>query len=323
MSTVVCFGEALIDFLNIGQDEEAPLRLRKFKQFPGGAPANVAVAIAKLGGDARFAGQVGEDEFGRFLAHALQAYGVDTSQLLFHPTAKTALAFVMLDDSGERTFSFYRDGSADMVLQAEQVAPAWFAGASVFHYCSNTLTTPSIAAVTESALQRAKDAGCVISFDVNLRHNLWASGHADKEVIIRLAASSHLLKLSLDELEYLAAGADSEALCQSWLQQGVKLILVTDGGKPIRYVSLAFSGEEATPPVKAVDTTAAGDSFMGAILFGLSKCGDQAALLNSQSQVAALVRFASQCGALTVSRQGAFPALPDWSEVSRFWELGE
>jgi fructokinase len=126
MRQVVCFGEALIDFLHTGAQIQHDLSLNTYTQFPGGAPANAAVAVAKLGGTAAFSGQVGDDPFGQFIVQALNLYHVDTSFVTVHPTAKTALAFVFLDDTGERRFSFHRHQTADVVLNESQVKPEWF-----------------------------------------------------------------------------------------------------------------------------------------------------------------------------------------------------
>ena len=195
---VLCFGEALIDFLHIGVQPQGPLQLPAYRQFPGGAPANAAVAVAKLGGLARFAGQVGQDAFGDFLAQALQAYGVDLSLLKRHPTAKTALAFVMLDETGDRSFSFYRDQSADVLFAPEQIGADWFAAKPILHFCSNTLTDDFIAHTTSQLVKQAKAAGCLVSFDVNLRHNLWQEGTANRERINALVWQADIVKFSRD-----------------------------------------------------------------------------------------------------------------------------
>jgi len=181
MNPVICFGEALIDFLMINVTPQEELHLPEFRQYPGGAPANAAVAVAKLGGNAKFAGQVGDDTFGQFLADSLQAYGVDTQFLERHPQAKTALAFVSLDHTGERSFSFYRDASADVIFNKDQILPSWFDNNAMIHFCSNTLTTDDIADCTKHLIAQAQQHQSFISFDVNLRHNLWPTGKADQQ----------------------------------------------------------------------------------------------------------------------------------------------
>lgn len=323
---VLCFGEALIDFLHIGAEKQGPLQLPAYRQFPGGAPANAAVAVAKLGGIARFAGQVGQDAFGDFLAQALQAYGVDLSLLQRHPTAKTALAFVMLDDTGDRSFSFYRDQSADVLFTPQQIGIDWFDHKPILHICSNTLTDDFIANTTQQLVQQAKAAGCLVSFDVNLRHNLWQEGAAHRERVNALVWQADIVKFSRDELQYLSkeeAGADQATAEQAYLarcqQAGCQLLLVTDGGGSIDYYRVGAAVSRINPPkVSVVDTTAGGDAFIGGLLFSLS-CLPASTLSDDSLPDGALlhacIEFATACGAITVTRPGAFPALPDAAEI--------
>jgi len=312
---VLCFGEALIDFLHSGVEPQGPLQLPAYRQFPGGAPANAAVAVAKLGGKARFAGQVGEDAFGDFLAQALKAYGVDLSLLVRHPTAKTALAFVMLDETGDRSFSFYRDQSADVLFAPKQIGSDWFVSKPILHFCSNTLTDDFIANTTTQLVLQAKAAGCLVSFDVNLRHNLWREGAANRERVNALVWQADIVKFSRDELQYLCHDfASATAYLEHCQQAGCQLLLVTDGGGRIDYYRAGSTPVTATPPkVAVVDTTAGGDAFIGGLLFSLSCLPDTT--LPKDRLLHACIEFATACGALTVTRPGAFPALPNATEI--------
>lgn len=315
MRKILCFGEALIDFLNTGNNQQGPLTLPVFCQYPGGAPANAAVAVARLGGHAYFAGQVGQDMFGHFLRDALVAYGVDTRFLLQHPNASTALAFVVLDSEGERSFSFHRHQTADVILRADQVSDLWFSGDTILHFCSNTLTTAEIANCTKHIVDKAKAAGNLISFDVNLRHNLWASAQADRTLVNQLVAKADVVKFSRDELEFLAEG-QTETYIQHCLDQGCKLLLVTDGPNNIQYFNQQSSGAIAPPKVKAVDTTAGGDAFIGGFLYGLSGMIDLSAFFTQTKALEQSLHFAAHCGAYAVTQPGAFTALPDLAAVS-------
>lgn len=317
MKSILCFGEALIDFLQVDTVLEGGLTLPQFRQFPGGAPANVAVAIAKLGGKSRFAGQVGQDPFGLFLKHALESYGVDTSSLLRHPTAPTALAFVSLDRHGDRSFSFYRSDTADMVLTPEQILPSWFSDTNCFHFCSNTLTDLSITRTTEQALLAARQQGCLISFDVNLRPGLWTDALVDRQRVQQFISLSDLIKFSRDELEFLA-GDNGMALCQQLLEGGASLLLITDGANAIQVMGRGFTFDLPVPNVAVCDTTAAGDAFMGGLLYGLASTKDLWSCLRDKITLLPLVAFASNCGALAVTRPGAYTALPTLSEVTSF-----
>lgn len=318
MNKVLCFGEALIDFLGNGSTQSEGLAINQFNQFPGGAPANAAVAVSKLGGEAAFIGQVGDDMFGHYLIHALSHYGVDTQYVARSETAKTALAFVALDENGERSFSFYRDKSADMLYQAHQCAPCAFEGASLFHFCSNTLTDGPIANTTCELIDHAIAKGLTVSFDVNLRHNLWPSGKACIETVNRFVDKAQVLKFSLEEIVYLTDDIDSYV--QRLLSSTAMLILITNDGNPIRYYTKTMSGELAAPCVNVVDTTAGGDGFSGGLLYQLANVPSLSELTKSANNLKEIVSFASACGALAVTRPGAFPALGSLEEVNAFRE---
>lgn len=316
MAYITCFGEALIDFLNDKHSMEGPIAIQNFRQFPGGAPANVAVAIAKLGGDARFAGQVGQDRFGDFLISALETYQVDTSLVKQHATAKTALAFVFLDDSGERSFEFFRDNTADMLLNQFDVKDQWFMNSSIFHFCSNTLTESTIAETTLFAIEKAKKQGNLVSFDINLRHNLWQDGKADIEVVKSCFKFVDVIKVSKEELDYLEPEGEI-AFVKAAVEEGVKLVLVTDGGNPIKVIAKGIYSEITPPQTNVVDTTAAGDAFTGGFLFALAEQSDLQKALQDQQTLEEITLFASRCGAFTVSKPGAFTALPEFNDIAR------
>lgn len=319
MNPVFCFGEVLIDFLNTGSQADGDLSLNNFTQFPGGAPANAAVAVAKLGGNAIFAGQVGDDPFGHFLIDALQTYGVDTTYTYVHPFAKTPLAFVFLDEHGERSFSFHRDHTSDVVFQKSQVQESWFSAQTIFHFCSNTLTESGIADVTQHIVSEARDKQALISFDVNLRHNLWAAGEANKAVVNNLVHQAHLVKFASEEIDYLSEGNWSDYL-SGCFDAGVKAVLITDGGNTVS-VHTAQSRLNIEPPkVQAVDTTGGGDAFIGAVLYGLGQQEDLFGCLSNIERLKPLIEFASHCGAYTVARKGAFPALPTFDDIKDAWE---
>jgi len=318
MRPVLCFGEALIDFLNTGKQQDGPLILSNYCQYPGGAPANAAVAVAKLGGEALFAGQVGSDPFGDFLELALKEYGVDTRFLARHLSAKTALAFVMLDKDGDRSFSFYRQESADVLFSPQQVDDSWFALQPLFHFCSNTLTDEQITATTKAAVAKARSSKSLVSFDVNLRHNLWSTGSADIALVNELVFMSDVIKFSRDELEYLAQG-NCDSYIQHCLDKGVSLLVITDGEHPIEFFSVQGTAIIEVPTIKAVDTTAGGDAFSGALLYALSQLSEPNNAFSSIEVLTQLIKFASNCGAHAVTLPGAFPALPHFDDIKEHW----
>ncbi|MGO3345729.1 MAG: carbohydrate kinase family protein [Marinomonas sp.] len=306
---IMAFGEALIDFLSNGATQAG--ELESFTKFPGGAPANVAVAVARLGGNSHFAGQVGDDAFGHFLKDSLESYGVVTDSMLMTKEAKTALAFVSLDSTGERSFEFYRNPSADMLFREADFKLDWFAGQGVFHTCSNTLTDDAITQATLAGVRMAQDANWIVSIDVNLRINLWADHKVDTQRVIGWMQSGDVVKASLEELVVLSE--DPFALIDETIAAGVSLFVLTDGGNPIRFFTKEHGkGQVATPMMNVKDTTAAGDAFVGGLLYQLSQeCDDRTSLTRlSQDQLLNIIRFAAACGADSVTKLGAYPSLP-------------
>ncbi|MCB5161776.1 carbohydrate kinase family protein [Marinomonas algarum] len=312
---VMAFGEALIDFLSNGATQAG--ELESFTKFPGGAPANVAVAVARLGGNSHFVGQVGEDAFGHFLKTSLDDYGVDTSKMLMTQEAKTALAFVSLDNTGERSFEFYRSPSADILFRDSDFDGAWFADEQgVFHTCSNTLTDADITQATTAGVKMARAANWIVSIDVNLRTNLWPNGQVNTQRVIDWMQSGDVVKASLEELAVMAE--DPFALINDSLAAGVSLFVLTDGGNPIRFYTKAHGEHKVvTPKVAVKDTTAAGDAFVGGLLYKLAELGGDSASLTqlTASQLVDIVRFAAACGADSVTKLGAYPSLPSLAEA--------
>ncbi|MFC6672901.1 carbohydrate kinase family protein [Marinobacterium aestuariivivens] len=268
--------------------------------------------MAKLGGAACFLGQVGQDMFGDTLVQTMQKFGVDTGQLLQTPDALTALAFVSLDETGERSFAFYRDDSADLLYRAEQCPDSFLQGPALFHCCSNTLTCDAIRENHLTLMARARASGCLVSFDVNYRHNLWPQGADAREPIWKAMAASDLVKISREELEALYGQDDT--LVSRLLDSGVGLLLITDGGEPLEAHWSGGSLRLNPPQTQVVDSTAAGDSFVAGLLFQLAtqNIGHAAFAdwVRDEARLTAALQFASRCGALTVGRYGAFEALP-------------
>lgn len=321
MGSVVCFGEALIDFL--GQAPRGAGGPQPFLRYAGGAPANVAVAAARLGAPAAFVGMLGRDMFGDFLLESLESAGVSTAYAVRTEAANTALAFVSLDAKGERRFSFYRPPAADLLFRSAHFQEACFADAAVFHACSNSLTEADIAAVTLEGLRRARAAGALVSFDLNLRTNLWPKSEDPRPRIWSALKEADVVKLSAPELAFLAEPLGGEAAVLDELWRGrCRWLLLTDGAAPLRHFTRGTQGEFPSFHVETVNTTAAGDAFMGGILSVLVReavtPASLPAYLADGARVQAALRFAAACGALAVTRHGAFEAMPSRSEVETF-----
>ncbi|CAL1361941.1 unnamed protein product [Linum trigynum] len=306
-SLIVSFGEMLIDFVPTVSGvslAEAP----GFLKAPGGAPANVAIAVARLGGKAAFVGKLGDDEFGHMLAGILKENGVIGDGINFDKGARTALAFVTLKADGDREFMFYRNPSADMLLQPEELNLELIRSAKVFHYGSISLIVEPCRSAHLKAMQEAKDAGALLSYDPNLRLPLWPSAEEAREQILSIWDKAEIIKVSDVELEFLT-GSDKidDASALSLWHDNLKLLLVTLGEKGCRYYTKGFHGSVEAFHVKAVDTTGAGDSFVGALL---TKIVDDQSVLEDEARLREVLKFANACGAITTTKKGAIPALP-------------
>lgn len=305
---VCCFGEALIDFL---QDKTAPAQ---FHRFAGGAPANVAVAVSKLGGHSKFIGMLGKDMFGDFLLQELQHYGVDCSAVRQTLEAKTALAFVALNEQGDRSFSFYRPPAADLLYKVEHCPAELWHDKGVLHLCSNSLTEPEIAQTSFALVRQAQQHGWLVSVDANLRHNLWSQGLADKQLVSQLLQMADLVKLSEDELHYLADGQQPELWLQHLLSFRPAWLVVTAGADAVLSYTKDQKFEVAVPTVPVLDTTAAGDAFVGAWLYQiaayLTPAADFPGLTANQKLQHQMIEKAIAAGSFTCQHYGAFTALP-------------
>ncbi len=333
MPTIVCLGEALIDFVA----DVAGVSIQDcpgFRKAAGGAPANVAAGAARLGGTSAFIGKVGEDPFGRYLEATLAGCGVDVRGMRFDSEARTGLAFVSLVEDGERDFVFYRHPSADMRLRAEEVDAGMLRNAAVFHFGSITLIGEPSRAATLRALEEARSLGALISFDPNLRFPLWNSPGQARAEILNLLPRAQLVKVSDEELEFLAGTPAPEGAVRM-LEQGPLLLCVTEGPGGCSLFTREWTEHVAGYQVEAVDTTGAGDGFVAGLLTQLHQQGEEGPenderglgvrrpsqrLLLDREVVVEAARFANAVGALTCTRKGAIPALPDYATVRRFME---
>lgn len=309
----MCFGEMLIDFVPTISGlslAEAPA----FKKAAGGAPANVAVGIARLGGSSAFIGKVGEDEFGYMLADILKENNVNNQGMRFDPGARTALAFVTLRNDGEREFMFYRNPSADMLLEEKELDLDIIRKAKIFHYGSISLITEPCKSAHIAAAKFAKDAGALLSYDPNLRLPLWPSAESARDGILSIWDIADIIKISEEEISFLTKGEDpyDDAVVRKLFHPNLKLLLVTEGPQGCRYYTKEFSGRVSGLKVNAVDATGAGDAFVAGILLQLAT---DISLLQDEGRLIEALRFANACGALTVIERGAIPALPTRQDV--------
>ncbi|MEQ8676745.1 MAG: PfkB family carbohydrate kinase [Aggregatilineales bacterium] len=308
MIEIVCMGEVLIDFVAL-ENGVTVGDASGFQKAPGGAPANVAVAVERLAHQAAFISQVGDDPFGHFLAEVLEAEGVDITGLRFTDKARTMLAFVSLAAAGERSFSFYRNPSADMLLTPDDVALEVIDAAKIFHFGSITMISEPSKSATLKAAQYAKDKGLIVSYDPNLRLNLWESEEAARAGMISGLDYATMVKLSDEELDFMVGGD----LNKVW-REGMKLIVITHGGEgSVAYTRDGGVFKHGGYSVSPVDTTGAGDGFVAGMLVGILENPD-----DYLSKLEKLLCFANAVGALTTTNRGAIPALPTRSQVDAF-----
>ncbi|MGH1477991.1 MAG: PfkB family carbohydrate kinase [Geminicoccales bacterium] len=311
MADITCFGDLLIDFVPTESGLDFA-DLPSFKPAPGGAAANVAVGLARLGSQSAFIGKVGDEAFGHLLVDTLKREGVDVRPLRLDAGARTALAFVTLTVDGERDFLFYRHPSADMLFTPEEVDVQAIDEAGIFHFDSISLAASQPRETALFAADHAASAGKLISYDVNLRLPLWESEAAAKNGIFEGLKRAAIMKLSDDELAFMTGGTEPDDIRRELWHDGLKLVVLSLGREGC--IAMTEHDEIVVPslPVKAVDTTGAGDGFVAGLLAGIAKNAD---LLDDRDAIAELCRFANAVGALTTTARGAIPALPTREQV--------
>ncbi|KAK8517960.1 hypothetical protein V6N13_128116 [Hibiscus sabdariffa] len=317
---IVAFGEMLIDFV----PDVAGVSLADsyaFIKAPGGAPANVACAIAKLGGSAAFIGKVGDDEFGHMLANLLKKNGVNSDGICFDNDARTALAFVTLKTDGQREFMFYRNPSADMLLKESELKLDLIKQARIFHYGSISLISEPCKSAHMAAMKAAKQAGVLLSYDPNVRLPLWPSPDAARDGIKSIWNQADFVKVSDDEVEFLTKGdPQKDDVVMSLWNDNFKLLIVTDGPNGCRYYTKKFKGKVKGFQVKTVDTTGAGDSFVGSFLQAVA---NDTNIFDDETKLQDALLFSNACGAISTTQKGAIPSLPDKAQAEKLIKEGK
>jgi fructokinase len=312
MADVVCMGELLIDFVST-ESGVSLVDAPAFKKAAGGAPANVAVGLSRLGVPSAFMGKVGDDEFGRFLAQTLEENGVDTMPLVFSKDARTALAFVSLAADGERDFMFYRHPSADMLFEPDEVDADAIRRAKVFHYGSISLIGEPSRSATLHALRLAQDAGLMISYDPNLRLALWPEEEAARKGMMLGWEHAQVVKASTEELRFLTGERDLVRSVKQLWHPALRLLVATMGRDGCHYFTEKADRRVPGFEVDAIDTTGAGDGFVAGMLMGLVR---RPAIWKDKAALEEGLVFANAVGALTTTKLGAIPALPTLNAVS-------
>lgn len=315
MFDVTALGEVLIDFTPSGHSEKGHVL---FETNPGGAPANVLVALSRLNKKTAFIGKVGYDQFGHMLKGVLEDQKINTSNLLFSETVNTTLAFVHLDEKGDRSFSFYRNPGADIMLEKDEIDEDTIKQSRIFHFGSLSLTNEPAATATFTALEYAKNHQVTISYDPNLRIPLWECLEDAKRQILKGFEYADIVKISEEELEFLTGYRDvvkgTEVLQQ---QFGTAVIFVTLGPEGCFYRSKHEYGSKEGFQVNVIDTTGAGDAFVGGVLYQILEMNKPFDCLNA-ADFEKIITFANAVGALTTEGKGGIPSIPTKEQVERF-----
>ena len=308
MFDITAVGEILIDFTPVKADSGK----RTFEQNPGGAPANLLATVAKFGGRTAFIGKVGKDMFGDSLRDVLIENGIDTRGLVVDDVHNTTLAFVALDQSGDRSFSFYRNFGADVFLTKDEVPEDVIKASKIFHFGSLSLTNEPAKTATDFALKTAKESGCVVTLDPNYRPMLWKSEKAAIDMMRKYVPYADIIKFSAEEIQMVTGKTDIHESIKAVTDMGVAIVLVTDGGNGVNFGTKNYHGFVPSLKLETVDTTGAGDIFFGTFLYEFIKSGKEMMTL-SEEDVGAFVRKAVRISGLSTLKKGAIPSIPDYN----------
>ncbi len=315
---ITAFGEILIDFTYMGNN---PNGQKLFAQNAGGAPANVLVCATKFGLNTAFLGKIGKDIHGDFLRHTLEMQNVNTQGLITDETHFTTLAFVDLNENGERSFSFARNHGADTFMTPEDINLEILEQSKIFHIGSLSLTTAQSKETTIFAIKKAKEQGALISYDPNYRASLWQNETTAKKEMQELIKYADLMKISDEECELLTNQKAPQLAAKTLNDAGVKIVCVTLGENgaliSTQNQQKQIAGFKST---KVVDTTGAGDSFWGAFLSQIIKNNN---LENTNieniniEKLAEFTKIANATASLCVEKNGAINAMPNQTEITQ------
>lgn len=316
MKKLFAIGEALIDFIP-QQTGVGIAEVDGFAPKVGGAPANVCGAYTKLGGPSAMITQLGADPFGDKIENELRRFGIDTSLIKRTDTANTSLAFVALKEDGNREFSFYRKPGADMLYDAKDVKREFFGDGFALHFCSVSLGDFPMKQAHKTAVQYAREAGLLISFDPNLRKNLWDSEEALRSAVLEFLPVADILKVSDEEISFITGKETIEEALPLLFTGEVKLVVYTEGAAGARAYTKNAGASSPCEKVKAVDTTGAGDAFIGSFLYKLSEANVTAESISelSEEALASMLRFSNTYCGKSVQKEGAIASYPTKTEM--------
>lgn len=308
---ITALGELLIDFTPYGNASDGA---KLFGRNAGGAPANLLAAISKFGGKSYFFTKVGRDMFGDFLIETMKQSGVETGGIAVDDIHNTTLAFVSLDESGDRDFSFYRRFGADAHLSSDDIDEEIIRASKFFHFGSLSLTNEPMISATEKALNAANDGGCIITYDPNYRPLLWDSEEHAKCAMKDYMSYADIVKVAYEEALLISEKDDIDEAARSLLDIGMKILLITDGGNGVRYYTQAGCGFLPTIKANVVDTTGAGDIFFGTFIYGLIKDGITKETL-PYTNIEKYVKTAILLSGRSTEKKGGIASIPNYTEA--------
>lgn len=296
-------GDAVVDLI--------PLQNMQYEACAGGAPVNVAAGVAKLGQQSGFIGRVGEDAFGHFMQKTLFDLGVDTRAMEFDEFHRTSTVLVSLQENGERDFTFLVAESADQFL-TEKSLPAF--EKDILHFCSLALVNPICRSTLDCAIKNIKESGSLLSFDINLRPQMWRDHEEMREVIDNYAHKADILKLSEDELTWMTQEVTLNNALKKLEDYPARLKVITQGSKGCLVLTPNTQVAFSAFIVECIDTTGAGDAFMSGLLAALAEYG----FAEDESYLSKIVTQAAACGALATTKKGAIAAAPSRKKLHDF-----
>ena len=312
MYDVAALGELLIDFTCLSTDADG---YPTMAAHPGGAPANYLAALTKFGAKTAMIGKVGSDAFGRLLIKTLKGTGIDTRGMLVSDDVFTTLAFVTLDDSGDREFSFARKPGADTQLRFDEIDLGVIDASKVLHFGTLSMTNEPARDATYKAVEYAAGHGKLISFDPNLRKPLWNDLDEAKRQMLWGLRHADVVKISDEETEFLLGIAPEEAAKHIINSFGVRLVYITCGAEGCFYRTKTASGfVKALSGIAVKDTTGAGDIFGGSAMYGLLRAGGVPEKLTAE-ELENIVSFACASAGLSTTKAGGISSVPELIEV--------
>ena len=312
MFKAIASGELLIDFNTVATDE---MGYPTLEGHPGGATINCLATLRKFGAEAAFIGKAGNDAFGKMLQHTISHFGIDTVNVLLSDEAFTTLAFVTLDETGDREFSFARKPGADLLLRFDEVDLSVFEGADVFHFGTVSMTEEPSRSTTKQLVEYARSKGILIGYDPNLRRNLWANLDDAHEQMLWGLSKADIVKISDEEIEFLFGLSPEEGAKKILDAYPVQLVYATCGAKGSYYFTRNVCGfMPAMTGLNVIDTCGAGDIFGGSAMFRFLQHGKPASELTKED-LDDITRFATVSAGLSTQKHGGISSIPDLSDV--------